>query len=729
MVAPVNPDPVMTLDLRTPEGQAYADNLGRRNASELGPSSRVLLVDTTDALSEHHVYFERLARLPQVTGVVLVAVGGIEGNGGPVLRTPSALAGVGVTLWIGDGPGVPWEGGSNRPGAGRGESTVDDLLAALRFPRVFDRVFADVGVMPHQAANPGLAVDYATVEPGMMRALKLRALRQLVATGVAARLHDRESTELTSVVRSATEGDATSVRQGSPLHEAMALAHRELQAAARAMDRWRSWRGLFGLARAHRVVLDRLSAAGDALLRHHRVARRALEDVGSSLAEGCPPPSELVEQGLPSPAPVNSEEMAEAVRKAVTTELICGRTLPGIAEQARRLGNQLGAARSLAVTEQDSAADLETWARGLISPPPVVVWPKPIAYLLPLMFLTCLASAAWPNLGTWPLLLMVTGWLGLTAVLTADSPANVELGLVYGSVVFASVAGAATGLKSTAGTSFGLPTGLGVVTALVVVALLSAYLVWRKIVDQWRNAVPLRKAVNANKRLADQVSRTIEQRWSPADRSRRLADSLLVVAGGADAVVEVFRDVIEDVKDADGEHAVGDRSIGLAEVLHHDLVAITLEVLRPSFDAISSRMPLSGDSHRSLLRARELVADYHDHLEHSGLRELPSFVTDDGPRRRLAATLWQSSSSSRRILQLTERSRMTQLCAAEDIRLLQAEGARVVHFASADMDLPPIGGGSDEVIRTKGDAVGALRLTPILARYVEREVQTQGDAR
>src|SRR5690349_7573014 len=187
MVAPVNAEPVMTLDLRTRE---FEDVLRT-------PSSRVLVVDTTEALSEHHEHFARLARLPQVTGVVLVAVGGLGSS--PVLRTPSALAGVGVTLWVSDGPGVPWEGGSQRPGAGSPESTVDDLLAALRLPKVFDRVFADVGVMPHQAASPGLAVDYAVVEPGMMRSLKLRALQQLVASGVAARLHDRESTELTSV--------------------------------------------------------------------------------------------------------------------------------------------------------------------------------------------------------------------------------------------------------------------------------------------------------------------------------------------------------------------------------------------------------------------------------------------------------------------------------------------------------------------------------------------------
>ncbi len=714
MVAPVNPEPVMTLDLRTPEGQADTLEL---------PSSRVLVVDTTDALSEHHHHFERLARLPQVTGVVLVAIGGIGAD--PVLRTPSALAGVGVTLWVGDGLGVPWEGGSQRPGAGRGEATVDDLLAALRLPNVFDRVFADVGVLPHQAASPGLAVDYAVVEPGMMRSLKLQALQQLVATGVAARLHDRESTELSSVMRSAVEGDATSVRQGSPLYEAMSKAQRELQSAARSIDRWRTWRGLFGLRAAHRVVLDRLSAAGNALLQHHKVARKALRDVDSSLAEGYPPPGELVEQGLPSPAPVNSEEMAVALHKAVTAELIGGRTLPGIAEQARRLGNQLGAARSLAVSEQDSAADLEKWARGLISPPPVQVWTGAVGGLLVVAGLTTMLSTLLTGLGAWPLLLMLPLWLGLITLLSANSRIDFDLAYLYATTLFVVSTCGAIGLGGALDWSPGPLVATGILLGLVVILLLSTYLAWRRIVARWRDAVPLRQAFAADRRLSDQVSRTIAQRWSPADRSRRLADSLLVIAGGVDAVVEVFQDVIREAKDLDGEHTFGDSSAGLAEVLHHDLVAVTLEVLQPSFEAIASRLPMSGDSKRSVVRARKLIDAYDKHLERAGLRELPSFVADDGPRRRLAAQLWQSSASSRHILQLTERSRMTQLCAAEDVRLLQADGAKVVHFASADMDLPPIDGGSDEVIRTKGDAVGALRLTPILARYVSREVQTQ----
>ncbi|MEV6236529.1 hypothetical protein [Lentzea sp. NPDC051838] len=708
----MNPDPVLVLDLRTPEPAPFA------------PSSRILVVDTTAALSEHHEHFARLARQPQVTGVVLVAIGGLGED--PVLRTPSALAGVGVTLWVGDGLGVPWEGGSQRPGAGSTESTVDDLLSALRLPKVFDRVLADVGVMPHQAASPGLAVDYAVVEPGMMRSLKLRALQQLVATGVAARLHDRESTELTSVMRSATESDATSVRQGSPLYEAMSHAQRELQSAARSIDRWRTWRGLFGLKAAHRVVLDRLAAAGRALLRHHEVARKALVDVDSSLAEGYPPPGELVEQGLPSPAPVNSQELADAVRKAVTTELIGGRTLPGIAEQARRLGNQLGVARSLAVTEQDSAADLEKWAKGLISPPPMPVWSRPMGFLIAVAGASSLVSTLASGLGAWPLLLVVPLWLGLVTLVSANAPVGLDLAFLYAVTFFATSLGGAIGLGNANDWSPGGLVSAGVLLALVAVALLSTYLVWRAVIGQWRvDDLPLRQAFAADRRLSDQVSRTIAQRWSPADRSRRLADSLLVVAGGVDAVVEVFREVISEAQESDGEHTFGDSSAGLAEVLHHDLVAVTLEVLRPSFDAIASRLPLSGDSQRSLVRARELLAVYDDHLEHAGLRELPRFVNDDGPRRRLAATLWQSSASSRGILQLTERSRMTQLCAAEDVRLLQADGAKVMHFASADMDLPPIDNGSDEVIRTKGDAVGALRLTPILARYVEREVQTQ----
>ncbi len=714
-------DPVMTLDLRTPEGQAYAANLQRRNAGELGPSSRVLVVDTTDALSKHHEWYERLARLPQVTGIVLVAVGAIDNGDGPVLRTPFALAGVGVTLWVGEGPGVPWQGGSQRPGAGRGESTVDDLLTALRFPRVFDRVLEVIRVMPHQSANPGVEVDYAAVEPAMMRALKLRALRQLVATGVAARLHDRESAELASVVRGATDGDAVSLRPGSPLHGAMTVARDRVAAATRAVEALRGVRGLLGTKQAHRVVLTRLADAGEAVALHHGVAGRVLEDVDSSLAEGYPPPTELVEQGLPSPAPVNSAELAVSLRKAVTTELAGGRTLPGLADQARGLGNQLGAARSLAVTGEVVEADAAMWMRGLTSPPPFKLWPAPVVHLLPIVFVTCLLASWLPEMSWWPAVGLGLLWLGLVSVLFCRTPGRPGSGLALAATGLVAGASGAAGAFFPKPPSFPTPADIAILAALGISAIVAAVLMWNRAVDAWSAAVPVRRAAGLNRRLADQVTRTIENRWSPADRNRRLADALLVVAGGLDAVVGVFSDVIRDRREDDGGHTLsGDSTAGLADVLHHDLVAITLEVLRPLFEEIASRMPLSGDSHRSLLRAQELVSDYNDHLDHAGLRELPPFVTDDGPRRRLAATLWQGSAASRRILLLTERSRMTQLCAAEDIRLLQADSAVVVHFASADMDLPPTGSG--EVIRTRGDAVGALRLTPILARYVERQV-------
>ncbi|WP_143466867.1 hypothetical protein [Lentzea kentuckyensis] len=750
------PDPVMTLDLRSTEGQVYAENLRRRDASELGPSSRVLVVDTTTGLSAHHDWFARLARLPQVTSVVLVAVGTLETAGsGPMLRTPSAFTGVGVTLWVGDGPGVPWEGGSQRPGAGAGTAGLDDLLTALRFPSVFDRVFEAIGEMPHQAANPGLAVDYATVEPAMMRALRLRALRQLVATGVSARQHDRESAELTSVVRSATGDETATLKPGSPLSEATTLARDRLAKAQRAVTALRGWTGLLGTRQAHRVVLSRLAEAGEAVTRHQQVARRALEDADASLAEGYPPPTDLVEQGLPSPAPVNSVELAESLRKAITTELAGGRTLPGLADQARGFGNQLGAARSLAVV--GGHTDAEVWT---LAPPPMRLWPTPVAGLLPVVLLTCLVAAWLPGMDWWPAAGLGLVWLLLLGLVTSRAPAGAGPSAATGRapgrheassprtatsgfvprvqgrraagrqpawLLLAATAGAAA-VGTVAGgvvpgVEVGRPVAGGVLGLLVVVAVAGTVIGWNRAVDAWTAAIPLRRTAAAHQRLADQVTRLIEHRWTPADRTRRLADALLVVAGGIDAVAEVFADVIKNRPDDDGGQSVsGDSSEGLAEVLHRDLVAITLEVLRPSFDEIASRMPLSGDTHRSLLRAQELVSDYNDHLEHVGLRELPPFVTDDGPRRRLAATLWQSSAASRRVLLLTERSRMTQLCAAEDVRRLQADGAVVVHFASSDMDLPPTDGA--EVIRTRGDAVGAIRLTPLLRRYVEREVHT-----
>ncbi|MGZ3143735.1 hypothetical protein ACVDFE_17415 [Lentzea chajnantorensis] len=710
----------MTLDLRTPEGRSYATNLRRRNAGELGPSSRVLVVDTTDALGTHPEWYERLARLPQVTGVVLVAVGPLDHGDGPVLRMPSALTGVGVTLWVNDAPGVPWEGGSQPPGAGRGESTVDDLLAALRFPGVFDRVLQEVRRMPHQSANPGVAVDYAAVEPGLTRALKLRALRQLVATGVAARLHDRESAELASVVRGATDGETVPVLPGSPLHEAMTAARDRVAAASRAVDALRGLGGLLGTGRTHRVVLSRLADAGEAVARYHGLTRRVLEDVDSSLAEGYPPPTELVAQGLPSPAPVNSVELADSLRKAVTTELAGGRTLPGLADQARGLGNQLGATRSLAVTGEVVDADAATWMRGLTAPPPFRPWPTPMAHLLPVVFVTCLLASWLPGMSWWPAAGLAVLWLFLVALLFARAPGSPAAGPQLAVTALVAAVSGTAGVFLRAVPSPGAAAGAAVAAGLGVSAVVAVVLGWNRAVDAWTAAVPVRRAAALTRQLTEQVTRTIEDRWLPADRNRRLADALLVVAGGLDAVSGVFSDVIRDRREEGGQVLSGDSSAGLADVLHHDLVAIALEVLRPSFEEIASQMPLSGDSHRAFLRAQDLMSGYNDHLDHAGLRELPPFVTDEGPRRRLAATLWRSSDASRRVLLLTERSRMTQLCAAEDIRLLQADGAVVLHFASADMDLPPADTG--EVVRTRGDAVGALRLTPILARYVESRV-------
>lgn len=734
MAATVNrfetPDSVMTLDLRTAEGQSYVENLQRRDVSELGPSNRLLVVDTTAALSEHHEWFERLAMLPQVDAVVLVAIGTIDLDGkGPSLRTPSALANVGVTVWVGDGAGVPWQGGSRRPGAGRGAAGVDDLLTALRFPLVFDKVFAEVSEMPHQAANPGLAVDYATVEPAMMRALKLRALRQLVATGVAARQHDRESAELASVVRSAAEGDASSLRPGSPLHDAMTTAQSRVGAAARAMDALRGFGGLLG--GVHRVVLARLAEAGEAVTRFHKATTRALEDVDSSLAEGYPSPAELVEQGLPSPAPVNSVELAESLRKAVVAELSGGRTLPGLADQARGLGNQLGAARSLVVAESVDA-EIGSWIGKLVKPPAFRLWPTPVMHLLPVVFVTCLLAAWVPGLQWWRAIGLGLLWLLSVALLFNRAPGVQDARLPLAATALAAAASGTAGTFFPALPSFGLFVAIGVLLVLMAVLVGSVVAVWNRAVTTWAGEVPVRRAARANRLLVDQVTRTIEERWTPSDRNRRLADALLVIAGAIDAVVEVFGDMISDQREQhDGSTLSVDSSAGLAEVLHHDLVAITLEVLRPSFDEISSRTPLSGDSQRSLLRAQDLAAEYNHHLDHAGLRELPPFVTDDGPRRRLAAALWQSSDASRRVLSLTARSLMTQLCAAEDIRLLQADGTVVVHFASSDMDLPPADGGV--VIRTRGDAVGAIRLTPLVNRIVQREVHVvapgpEGDA-
>lgn len=718
----------MVIDFRTAEGRAFLDTLSPRTADDLGLTSSVLVVDTTTELARHHRWFEQLALLPQVTGVILLAVGPITSSAAtPRLSPPSALQGLGVVLWAGDDRGVLWAGGSQPPGARHGRMTLEDLLTALRLPAVFERVIHEVRQMPHQVAAPGLEVDHAAVDSGLLRTVKVRSLRQLTATGVTARSHDRESTGLTSLVAGTTRpsDQAAGIRPGSEVHELGRTSGNRISSAAAAVRLLGRARGFLSGARTNRTVPQKLVSAATALSQHHDTVQRLLDDIDSSLAEGYPPATELVERGLPSPAPVNALELAEELRTAFTAELMAGRTLPGLAEQARLLGNKLSAARGgLAAGEGAAVPSAEPIVRRLTNPPAFALWPVPLAHWLPAVFLTCLAAGWSPLTGLVAGPLVALCWLSAVAMVFAASPTRTTPPAVP--LVLVGLLGAAA---ATAGLFLPGTVGLGYTGEMLVVAVLvagvgaTAAWTWRVASAAWARGLQLERASTLARQLVTHVESIAVRQWTCAEHHRRLADSLFVIAGALDAIADVFGDVAGFHHAGDGEFADTasvDTASELVDVLRHDLVSITLAVLRPCFNEISSRAPLSGDTRRFTHRAREMVAEYNDHLENVGLRELPPGVTDDGPRRQLAATLWRGSEVGRRILQSNGRSQMTQLCAAADVKLLNAGNAVTLHFASWDADIAMSQGG--EVIRTGGDAVGVVRLIPLKAGLVEWSV-------
>jgi hypothetical protein len=723
-----SPEPVMVIDFRTAEGKAFLDTLNPRTADDLGLASNVLVIDTTTELTDHHRWFEQLALLPQITRLILLAVGPLtSGAATPRLSPPSSLQGLGVVLWAGDERGVLWAGGSQPPGARHGRMTVEDLITALRLPAVFKRVLEEVRQMPHQVAAPGLEVDHAAVDSGLLRTVKVRSLRQLTATGVSARTQDRESTGLTSLVTGTTRpsDQSAGIRPGSEVHELGKSSGNRISAVTAAVRLLGRARGLLGGARTNGTVPQKLASAATALSQHHDTVQRLLDDIDSSLAEGYPPATELVERGLPAPEPVNAPELAEELRTVFTAELMGGRTLPGLAEQARSLGNRLSAARGgLAAGEGAAIPPAEPIVRRLMNPPAFVLWPVPVAHCLPAVFLTCLAAGWLPLTGFVVGGLVALCWLGAVAMVFAAAPTRTGppvVPLVLVGLLGVTAAAAGVFLPGTVRLGY---TGEMLVTAVMLAGVVGAAAwMWRVAAAAWARGLQLERAAALSRQLVTHIESVAVREWTSAEHNRRLADSLFVISGALDAISDVFSDVAGFHHTGDGEFvdtASVDMASDLVDVLRHDLVSITLAVLRPCFNEISSRAPLSNDRRRFTHRAREMVAEYNDHLENVGLRELPPGVADDGPRRQLAATLWRGSEVGRRILQSNGRSQMTQLCAAADVKLLHAGNAVTLHFASWDADVALSQGG--EVIRTGGDAVGVLRLTPLKAGLVEWSV-------
>ncbi|GAA3868923.1 hypothetical protein GCM10022243_38150 [Saccharothrix violaceirubra] len=701
---------VMRADLR---GSASRDVGLLLRELAVGEFRNVVLVVETASLTTQRQDLEKIAL--KAGAAILVVVGPVAAEHGPVLDLPSVLSRVAAVLWVGADEGVRWTGGSQPAGPGR--AGLDDLLRVLDQPKVFRKVREEVLGLPHQTASPGLEVEYLTVDPVAAGEVKAEVLRRLVAVGPATRSADHESTALKAFAEAVgAPPKSAGFVPGSPLAAVEGAAADRLAAASRALAPVAGVRGLLG--RNRMLPKAALAAVADAVENQFAVAKGTIADIDTSLGRGVPPPTELVERGLPVPERVDHDALTGDLRAAVAAELRAKRTLRSLAAQAQKHGSHLGVSRGLVSDSAVTLPDPGPVVDRLRAPAACQWLPSPQSYVW-LAALGTAAAAGWlPAIGRLLGPLVVLLWVVCVAWACHRLPAP---------ATGARWAAASTGVVGAIGCACGLLSGpvplpsavaaaAGVVLVLAVPAIVAA--AWHRSVTRWVRGLGLREVGELSGSQVRQYRTAISERWITVERRSGAANALFVLSEVLEVVAEAYKVVVDDhdrgpfrpVPQAD-THAL------LTRVFEHDLVELVLTALEKRFAGIAAGVSYHDDRAVTERQVRDLLGDYQDHLKHRSVVDPPPGVPGGGPRDDLAAGLRRAVPADLWLWNATARDRLTQLCLAGDLRLLDLDGSAMVHVA------PPESAGATGAAAVE-DVVGALRLTPLRPGLVAWTVDT-----
>ncbi|TQM84466.1 hypothetical protein FHX81_6912 [Saccharothrix saharensis] len=711
MTSPASQTAVLVLDVRElGDDRTALASLDPDTGSELLPSYVVVVANVSE-LADLAPDLTRLAKVQHLGGVVLVAVGSLRAEDAEaVLGVPTALTGLGVTLWVGAEAGLEWSGGASRGVAARPDVTLDDLISALKLPLVFDRVHKAVSQVPHQAAAPAIEIEYATVPDSVLRVLRLRALRHFADDdGEAHRADGPLAAAVRTLATRAGDGRAA-IASGSALDRSRQVAAAALAAAGTAVD---AVRRPFGLFTGNPGTGEALSTAAQRLAEYRALCVDTERRVARSVDVGDPPEARLVELGLPPQPPHDVAGVADVLADAVDQELALGRPLKVVSDSARQIATRLTGpvGRDNPVADVDVGPALRALRGG--DRRPVDLAPLP---LLPLVF--CFAAAM--TAGVVGGVAAAIAWLLPVYRLCAVSafPVRRRTFVVAGSGVAALVGAAAGVVLRAVAPEWALdlpPVGVAATAAgWCVAAPAVCAVIWWRVHVRWSAALELDRAGSAQRRLTQALTELVRSRWLPAAGTTRLADSLLNVAVALDAVDQAFTETASAFGGGGRPPEVFagvDSTNDLNHVLREDLAHLVRSVLRPVFVEIASNGVLTGEGRPFYLAAQARLAEYNHHLDTRGIRVPPPGLPDQG-RGALATGIWQASAKVQRILLSGPRSPLPQLCRPTDLRLLGSGESAMVFFASADIVDPPVNP-SYELIRTNGNAVGVLRLVPL----------------
>ncbi|MBP2335023.1 hypothetical protein JOF41_001201 [Saccharothrix coeruleofusca] len=701
------------------------------------PSGGVVVLDRADTLVEHAEVYLGLLSEEMVTAVVCVAVGEPapdDGPGGVALTAPSVLRNAAV-LWVGDERGVDWAPGDaaprppERPGA-----ALEDLVAALRVPELFDRV---VELAEGRSVSPGVRLVSCAVDPAEEAAARAAAVRSLCAD-------DQPVGE--DFGAALVEAHVSSTRDGAVLagrvHAVQLDVVRRLNHVTELARALGTPAALFGTRRPTEEIGKHVLWAGQAVENYRQVVVELLDRVDGHVQIGRPPMEDVLAMGVSPPVEAAGDQVAADLRRAVDAQLDAGAALPALAHELRLLSARTGPQGCTAALE---AARL----RGPLSleMPEFPRWPLSL-WTLPLV-LSCCAVVAYllgPGWAGWVGgALLAACWSGAGWLVLARRPrAEGEAGAVAAAPVALATFGAAAAVGVVGGALGALAqpspftSGWQVQAGVWSAALLSAAVVvlgWRSAVHQWRARLRLAAMHDAVVELTGLAEDAVAGQWRPLRRRRAIAAAADEVAAGLEEVATALRGAQEHFcavprgTTVDGhDRMMRPVPAELYAVVRGDVVEVCRCALEPAWPAATSALRTAPGVYEQ--RLNRLIDEYTGDIRRHGLFAAARADRDEAARDALMARVWAETPAAAQALRVGAGGEMTQLCRSGQLRYLSTSAEPgLLRFAPARLRRVVRDGGAHQGFAADlavtwgagGELIGALRLLPLRVESVRHD--------
>jgi hypothetical protein len=722
---------VVLVDLRDTPGDRPAELAGG-----------VVVIDHARSLVEHAETYLSLLGENMVTAVVCVAIGESSMDNpfdGVVLSVPPALR-YATVLWVGDPQGVDWapKRSSPRPVEQPGDA-LDNLIAALQVPALFDRVVAAVEQLSGGAVNPGIRLVSSTADSAELAEARAAAVRSLCATDHPA------SHDLGAAIRQSYAQSREGAVLSGPVQSAKTEALRRLDHVTELARILGTPKALVGSIRPTEQLGSHVAWAGQAVENYRRVVAELLNRMDGQLQVGRPSVENVMELGVQRPREADGGEIAADLRQAVDARLDDGAALSVLAHELRLVAANSGPQGCTAALE-------EVRGRGPLglAMPEFRKWPLRLV-TLPLIFLTCAALAfllgpgwlGWAAGG-----LLAAAWFGSGWLLLGRRPEpEAELGLgaalvpavlAYGlPAVLGAVAGGIAGQLLDGRLSLPSLVSQALAVLAILLSVTTVVLSWRSAVHRWRGEMRLRVAelhrtVEDLTRLAEEVT---AREWQPMRRRRAIATAAAEVAGGLEEITGTLEEAGNRLFVAPRLESSVDGQVRMIRpvpqelyaVVRNDLVDVCRGALEPAWPAAEAALRTPEGVYAQ--RLDRLLGEYGADVRRHGLMAATQLSRDHAPRDALMARVWSESPAALAALRTEVDGDMTQLCRSGQLGYLSTVAEPgLVRFAPMQLrrvlerDGVHKGLASDPGVAWSegGEFVGALRLLPLRPESVRQ---------